>query len=42
MTASQYLIALCCLIPKNKQTTDTFFVVVGEHYLLAKEENAKT
>lgn len=43
LTASQYLIALCCLIPKKNR--DTFFVVVvavREHYLLVKEENTKT
>lgn len=39
VTASQYLIALCCLIPKNTQTH--FFIGVGEHCLLMKEENTK-
>lgn len=29
LTASQYLIAFCCLIPKPPQTH--FFVAVGEH-----------
>lgn len=40
MTASQYLIALCCLIPKKHRL---FFVVaVREHCLPVKEENTKT
>lgn len=41
VTASQYLIALCCLIPKNHRHF-FFFVAVREHCLLVKEENTKT
>lgn len=40
LTASQYLIALCCLIPKKHR--HFFFVDVGEHCLLVKEKNTKT
>lgn len=42
VTASQYLIALCCLIPKKHRHFFVVVVAVREHCLLVKEENTKT